>query len=123
MGKPTTNAQLTAMLESMSASELTIVTAVCVGRRGLAPLVETVTTVVELRPLTVSEIEGYVSTGAGMDKAGGLALQAQAKPFIHAVQGCWSNVVGLPLCAVSRLLATDADESLRCSIELCGSHV
>ncbi len=126
MGKPTTNRRLAAMLASMSGCNLEIATAVCIGHRGAEPQVEMVTTVVELRPLTVEEIQRYVATGAGMDKAGGLALQAQAKPFIRTVGGCWSNVVGLPLCVVSLLLAAESTERTYvpspCSVILCGSY-
>ena len=121
MGKPSSNDQLSAMLATMSGSELTIATAVCVGRRGATPQVATVTTVVQLRPLTDAQIQRYVATGAGMDKAGGLALQTEAKSFIHAVNGCWSNVLGLPLCAVSRLLVDTSSPPTFCSVELCGS--
>lgn len=122
MGKPATNVELIAMLGAMSARDVHIVTAVVVGRRGQTPQVETVTTVVALRPITPDEIQAYVATGVGMDKAGGLALQAQAKPFIEQVRGCWSNVLGLPLCAVSRLTATSGSSPTTCSVELCGSH-
>ena len=51
-----------------------------------------------------TDIADYVATGSGMDKAGGLALQAEAGSFIDRVDGCWANVLGLPLCAVSGLL-------------------
>jgi len=103
-GKPDSPDHLMSMLGYVSGRPLAIATAVCVGDRGAAPAVELVTTTVELRTLTTAEIDSYVATGAGIDKAGGLALQAQAAPFIQSVRGCWSNVVGLPLCAASRLL-------------------
>lgn len=140
LGKPASPDHLVSMLRYMSGRPLVIATAVCVGDRGAAPAVELVTTTVELRTLTAAEIESYVATGAGMDKAGGLALQAEAAPFIQLVRGCWSNVVGLPLCAACRLLRSAlrhdelahtglgnsarrwAMDDVGCSVELCGRH-
>ena len=86
---------------------------------------ETVTTTVTLRELTSDEIEAYVATDVGLDKAGGLALQSEAMSFIDAVDGCWANVLGLPLCAVARLLGLSASgptSSGRCTPRLCGSY-
>ena len=135
LGKPVSPDHLVSMLGYMSGRPLAIATAVCVGDRGAVPAVGLVTTTVELRTLTATDIKGYVATGAGMDKAGGLALQAEAAPFIQSVRGCWSNVVGLPLCAASRLLRpalghAELGNSVRrsamgdvaCSAELCGRH-
>lgn len=140
LGKPASRDHLVSMLGHMSGRPLVIATAVCVGDRGAAPAVGLVTTTVELRTLTAADIESYVATGAGMDKAGGLALQSEASLFIQLVRGCWSNVVGLPLCAASQLLRpalgyaepahTDLGSSVRrsamgdvrCSAELCGRH-
>lgn len=118
LGKPASEQHLRDMLGHMSGRPVTVVSAVCVGRRGEEPLTEVVSTAVVLRELASREIERYVATGVGMDKAAGLALQAQAKPFISAVDGCWSNVVGLPLCAATRLLGS----ATRCSVGLCGRH-
>ena len=130
MGKPQSDQHLRDMLVHMSGQPVTVVTAVCVGSRGEAAKTEIVSTTVVLRELRADEIERYVSTGAGRDKAGGLALQAQAKPFISAVTGCWSNVLGLPVCAATALLdsvialqpvaALECEK--QCSVELCGSY-
>lgn len=124
MGKPGTESELVDMLKRMDGQSITIITAVCVGAPGTAPMVEAVTTTVQLRRLTDTEIDLYVQAGVGMDKAGGLALQAEAGPFIESVNGCWSNVLGLPVCAVAAALqlAPGGDRTERCSVELCGSH-
>lgn len=123
LGKPTTASHLTAMLEQMSGRVLEIITAVCVGSAGSPPAVEIVTTTVRLRPVGPEEIAAYVETDAGFDKAGGLALQAEAAHFIDDIDGCWSNVMGLPICAVSALLDREpsgAPQSARCLQRHCG---
>ena len=62
-----------------------------------------VTTEVRLASLTAEEIEAYVATGEPMDKAGGYALQGRAAAFIEGINGSYSNVVGLPLYAFTKL--------------------
>ena len=54
--------------------------------------------------LTDQEIEAYVTTGEPMDKAGAYAIQGLAAKWIPRVEGCYFNVVGLPLALVSTLL-------------------
>jgi len=56
-----------------------------------------VRTLVEFRPLEEEEIENYVSTGEGLDKAGGYAIQGRGAALIRRIEGCYSNVVGLSL--------------------------
>ncbi len=120
LGKPDSPGHVAVMLDAMSGCEVTIVTAVCVGRLGAAPATLVVTTQVLLRQIAAHEIERYAASRAGIDKAGGLALQAEARPFIERVYGCWANVVGLPLCAVTQLLGAAGSPS--CSVERCGTH-
>jgi len=125
MGKPSSNDELRTLLTAMSGQKVTIVTGLCVGSLDESPETETVATTVRLRELSAQQIEDYVESGVGMDKAAGLALQAEAGPFIASVDGCWSNVVGLPLCAVAEALQiapVAGDHHARCSQELCGSH-
>lgn len=134
MGKPQSDDELRAMLQQMSGAELEIATAVCVGRPGRPrspgdaddPACEVVVTRVGLRRLEPAEIDRYVTSGEGIDKAGGLALQAGAGGFIDSVSGCWANVLGLPMCAVHRLIGADTTRASPpeavCSPRLCGSR-
>lgn len=62
---------------------------------------ETVTTVVEFRPLTEAHVRAYAATGEGTDKAGGYAVQGLGSAFVSRVVGSYSNVVGLPACEVT----------------------
>lgn len=105
LGKPASDSDAEATLRRLSGQELTIASSICFGAAGGAPTTRTVTTIVHLRRLRDDEIAGYVATGAAADKAGALELQGRAGPFMERVDGCWSNVVGLPLCATAELLA------------------
>lgn len=79
-------------------------TAVCVwGEQGVL-LNEIVQSAVTFREITPPEIEWYVSTGESQGKAGGYALQGLASVFVSRVEGSLSNVVGLPLEAVRKVI-------------------
>ena len=116
LGKPDDNDHLTRMLHNMSGADLDIATAICTGTPPGEARTQAVTTSVGLRELTSDEIAAYVATGIGVDKAGGLALQSEAGPFIRSVTGCWSNVLGLPLCAV---VAGLEQTTRSCSPQMC----
>jgi septum formation protein len=64
--------------------------------------------VTAVRFLTLSDVEiaDYVASGEPMDKAGAYAIQGRAARWIPRIEGCYFNVVGLPLALVSSLLET-----------------
>jgi len=62
------------------------------------------TTLVTFAPLTAQEIEDYVASGEPFDKAGAYAIQGRAGRFVTRVEGCYFNVVGLPLARLYRIL-------------------
>jgi MAF protein len=62
-------------------------------------------TKVQMRDYTDAEIEQYIATGDPFDKAGGYAIQHPDFRPVAEIDGCYNNVVGLPLCAVKRALA------------------
>ena len=66
------------------------------------------TTTVYMRHLSDREIDWYVKSGEAFDKAGGYGIQGRAV-FIERVEGCYFNVVGLPLAALWQLLKNWAD--------------
>ena len=62
-----------------------------------------------MKRLTEEEIEAYLDTGEPFGKAGGYAIQGIGAFMVEAISASYTNVVGLPLCAlVSALLATGA---------------
>jgi septum formation protein len=57
--------------------------------------------------MTALEIFDYAATGEPMDKAGAYAIQGLASRFIEKIEGCYFNVVGLPLSLVYRRLKAE----------------
>ena len=62
------------------------------------------TTRVRIREMEPGEIRAYISTGEPMDKAGSYGIQGYGAAIVEAVEGCYFNVVGLPLVRLLRLL-------------------
>lgn len=54
-------------------------------------------TIVKFRELTIDEIEEYLDTGEFIGKAGAYGIQGRAAVFVESIEGCYFNVVGLPL--------------------------
>jgi len=102
--KPKDKADSLAMLRSMSGRSHTILTAVCV-QQGEKQLGTVVKTQVRFRPLSEEEIEHYWHTLEPQDKAGSYAIQGYGAVFVNAIQGSYSNVVGLPLSETAELLS------------------
>ena len=62
------------------------------------------TTAVQFSPLSEEDIAAYIATGEPMDKAGAYAIQGRAARWIPRIEGCYFNVVGLPLALVASML-------------------
>lgn len=128
IGKPESPEQLAGWLAAFSGRSIDVVTGVAVaagasiGAELATDLVRTdlVRTMVDFKTINPAEIERYVSSGVGDDKAGGLELQGAAAPFVAAVHGCWTNVIGLALCSVAKLLGPHGTE-LPGGAALCAS--
>ena len=98
LGKPADRAAAAAMLARLSGREHQVYSGVCVTR--LRPERTTsfvAVTQVRFRALSEEDIAGYLALIDPLDKAGGYAAQEQAERIIAAVDGSWSNVIGLPL--------------------------
>ena len=74
------------------------------------------TTVVTVCELSGEEIHDYIATGEPMDKAGAYAIQGIASRWIPRIEGDYSNVVGLPVALVYRMLRSGAHSDLRLQI-------
>lgn len=68
-------------------------------------LIEKVETKVTLRNYDEEEIKAYIASGDPFDKAGAYAIQNDAFQPVHSYEGCYANVMGLPLCHLEILLA------------------
>ena len=103
LGKPADRDDAARMLRRLSGREHAVVTAVAVIASGIERS-EVVTTRVWMIALRDDQIEWYVETGEPDGKAGAYAIQGRAARFIDRIDGSWSNVVGLPIATVARLL-------------------
>jgi septum formation protein len=102
LGKPTDDADARAMIERLSGRTHEVATAFILAHpQSRQTLCErTVRTGVTFRKLDAAEIEAYVATGEGRDKAGAYAVQGLASAFVTRIDGSWTNVVGLPTAEV-----------------------
>lgn len=91
------------MLECLSGREHRVITGICV-RHARGCEVDHVSTIVRFLPLNDAEIDAYVASGEPMDKAGAYAIQGLASKFVESIDGCFFNVVGLPVSRVYRYL-------------------
>lgn len=105
-GKPRDREDAAHMLRELSGRRHRVMTGVALVGRQVSVDVET--TAVEFTPLSEAEIAWYVSTGEPDDKAGGYAVQGLASRFVSRIEGSYSNVVGLPVALVYRLLLREA---------------
>ena len=103
LGKPAGAADAARMLRLLSGREHQVVTGICL-RRGRDLITDVETTTVRFLPLSEDEIRDYVASGEPLDKAGAYAIQGLASKFIDRIEGCYFNVVGLPLAVVWKRL-------------------
>ena len=102
-GKPADEADARRMLETLSGNAHFVHTGVCGNYKG-KKLSETFTTKVLFRPLSPGEINEYLREETVTDKAGAYAIQGPAAKFVTGIEGCFFNVVGLPVSGVWRML-------------------
>lgn len=106
LGKPIDATDAIRMLRRLRGREHEVLTAVVVIDPMTAACWTTVVrSLVRIRDLSDPEIDAYVATGEPLDKAGGYAIQGEAASMVEAVDGCYTNVVGLPMCAAIELLS------------------
>ena len=132
LGKPADSADAARMLRLLSGRVHRVITGVCVvqtvasrqlpvvseGHAAQSPLTFKVlrtenrelrttseTTLVTMNELSDDEIRDYVASGEPMDKAGAYAIQGRASRWIPRIEGDYTNVVGLPVALVYRMLS------------------
>ncbi len=107
LGKPESDDDARAMLTRLSAATHRVITRFVlapVARRAPVWHAESVATAVAFRALDASEIDAYVATGEGRDKAGAYAVQGAAAAFVTRIDGSYTSIVGLPLAEVVKAL-------------------
>ena len=107
LGKPVDAEDASRMLSQLSGNWHQVFTGVCLldDRNGLCQTQVDETRVL-FSHLTPDMIEGYIRTGEPMDKAGAYAVQGKGGLFVEALEGSYSNVIGLPLALVRKMLET-----------------
>jgi septum formation protein len=108
LGKPADEEDARSMLEKLSNRRHEVFTGVCLRSEGNLTT-QVACTGVWFDPLTKEEIDGYVRSGEPNDKAGAYAIQGLASKFISRIDGSYSNVVGLPVDLVYRMLREHRD--------------
>jgi septum formation protein len=103
LAKPEDAADAARMLRMLSGRTHRVITGVAVAS-ATGTEVATEITGVQFLTLTDEEIDAYIATGEPMDKAGAYGIQGYAAKWIPRIEGCYFNVVGLPLALVSTML-------------------
>jgi septum formation protein len=103
LGKPEDEADARRMLTLLAGRRHEVLTGICLKRNGEV-IRDWAATAVWFAPMTRREIDEYVASGEPMDKAGAYAIQGLGSKFIERIEGCYFNVVGLPVARVYRML-------------------
>jgi septum formation protein len=108
LGKPAPLKEAATMLRMLSGREHQVLTGVCLlfqtASGAVRKDVRLGTTSVRFATLTEREIQQYVNTGEPLDKAGAYGIQGRASKFVERIEGCYFNVVGLPIALVYGML-------------------
>ena len=102
-GKPKTLEESKEMIEELNGNTHQVITTVCIMSKEKIDLFSVITDV-KFKQLTEEEIQNYVNTKEGMDKAGSYGIQGLGGSLIEAINGPYTNVVGLPIEALKEHL-------------------
>lgn len=106
IGKPTGDADAVRILRRLSGREQAVVTGVCLVDTVTGRMqVESDQTLLHMRPMTGREIAGYVASGQAAGRSGAYGYIGEDDPYVDRVDGSPSNVQGLPLELLARMLA------------------
>ena len=106
LGKPADEEEAFTMLRCLSGQHHQVLTGVCIidSNGDERQIVEK--TDVWMCPLNDEEIHRYIASGEPMDKAGAYGIQGRGSRYISRIEGCYFNVVGLPVHRVWKMLET-----------------
>lgn len=103
LGKPENDADAARMLRLLSGRTHRVITGIAIVTASRTEVAAEVTAV-QFLTLSEKEIRDYIATGEPTDKAGAYAIQGHAARWIPRIEGCYFNVVGLPISLVATLL-------------------
>lgn len=107
LGKPKNKKEAECMLKALSGNNHKVYTGLCViDTANDKVLQEAVFTKVKFSKLTNKEIQEYIDTGSPMDKAGAYGIQDFGSVFVEKIEGCYYNVMGLPINVLYNVLKT-----------------
>ncbi len=103
LGKPHNAKEAIRMLKALSGKAHTVITGFTIfDTRSGKTMSRSVETRVHFKRLRQKEIEDYVKSGEPLDKAGGYGIQGLGAALVEKIEGDFLNVVGLPLCALTK---------------------
>lgn len=106
IGKPDNPEHARSILKKLSGNKHKVVTGVCLINVELSKEITwNEVTKVYFRELNPVEIEEYVNCGEPLDKAGAYGIQGRGAAFVNRIEGCYFNVVGLPLASLIEQLS------------------
>ena len=105
LGKPRDAADARAILGRLRGRRHRVITGVCLIAPGAPLRVTHVTSGVVMRPYGSQEVEAWIARGGPFDRAGAYAIQDADFQPVASFEGCYCNVVGLPLWVTLQLLA------------------
>jgi len=103
LGKPSDSADAERMLHTLRGNIHQVFSGIAVKRDGEL-IADICGTDVSMRQYSDQEIHDYINSGDPMDKAGAYAIQHAGFHPVKELQGCFANVMGLPLCHLTRAL-------------------
>ena len=104
LGKPADAEDARRILSLLSGTTHRVITGLAIiHRTGGVVLSDTVASTVQMRTLSPGQIEGYLGTGQWQGKAGAYGIQ-DSDPFVARIDGCLTNIVGLPMTTTAALL-------------------
>lgn len=105
LGKPVNSEDAQKMLSLLNGNDHQVITGFCVlNPLGVIAYSESVSTTVRFKPLREEEIAGYIRTREPFGKAGAYAIQGVGAFMVESISGSYTNVVGLPMCALIKAL-------------------
>ncbi len=111
LGKPADSEDAVRMLKLLSGQPHVVMTSICLAvRHGSERKMFQATeqTIVRFAPLTAEQIDWYIGTGEPLDKAGAYGIQGFGAALVEGIEGCYYNVMGLPVHRLMALLQTAA---------------